>query len=236
MIKICENCNEEWNAKRSSKRFCSGECYLEYRLLKDKRCLNPQCGTLFSPTDSRQQYCTRSCAATVNNTVYVKRPKGTNGRKCRKCPNRVPPKRAICDDCRVIPNRISSGEYIARWLDGQESGSGSNGTLKHFCRRYLLEQANYRCQSPTCAVPGGWSVPNPVTGKPILTVDHIDGNWKNNAVDNLLVLCYSCHTLTPTFGSLNKKSAGIRGSGNRAYKEYSMNRKAAEHAQVDEIG
>lgn len=124
--------------------------------------------------------------------------------------------------------QFTTGAYIDRWLAGQEAGPNANGILKNTCRRYMVEQAGHRCQSPTCAVPGGWSVPNPVTGKVILTVDHIDGNWKNNAVDNLIVLCYSCHTLTPTFGSLNKKSAGMRGSGNRAYKEHSVARMAQE--------
>ena len=39
-----------------------------------------------------------------------------------------------------------------------------------------------------------------------------------NSIDNLEVLCYNCHTLTETFGSLNAKSAGRRGSGPREYK------------------
>lgn len=79
--------------------------------------------------------------------------------------------------------------------------------LKVWARNHLLELANYSCSK--CK----WNTPNPVIGKPILTVNHIDGNWKNNEFGNLEVLCYNCHTLTPTFGALNVGSP----SGRRPY-------------------
>lgn len=196
-----------------------------------KVCKREECKIEFETKDSRKVYCGRSCAAKVNNTVFPKRKPVYTDRECLECSRKLQRhQKSYCSHACRTKNQTES--LIEQWLRGKVPGSGDNGALKNVFRRYLLEQANYRCQSPTCAVPGGWSVPNPVTGKPILTVDHIDGNWKNNAVDNLIVLCYSCHTLTPTFGSLNKKSAGIRGSGNRVYKEYSMNRKAAEQVPL----
>jgi hypothetical protein len=39
-----------------------------------------------------------------------------------------------------------------------------------------------------------------------LQLDHIDGNRKNNAVVNLRFLCPNCHSQTPTWGSLNRRS------------------------------
>lgn len=33
----------------------------------------------------------------------------------------------------------------------------------------------------------------------VLEVDHIDGNNKNNTIDNLRVLCPNCHSQTPTW-------------------------------------
>lgn len=58
--------------------------------------------------------------------------------------------------------------------------------------------------------------PNPITGKPILTISHIDGNPSNHSPNNLEILCFNCHTLTDSFGSLNKgkgrQSQGIKRS------------------------
>ena len=38
-------------------------------------------------------------------------------------------------------------------------------------------------------------------------LDHIDGNHRNNALDNLRLLCPNCHALTPTFRGKNKRPA-----------------------------
>lgn len=73
-------------------------------------------------------------------------------------------------------------------------------------RRYMLDLAGHKCTSPTCSTPGGWTGINPVSGKTTLTIDHADGDATNNKFENLRVLCPNCHSLTPTFGGLNKGS------------------------------
>jgi hypothetical protein len=40
-----------------------------------------------------------------------------------------------------------------------------------------------------------------------LQLDHIDGNWRNNTIDNLRFLCPNCHSQTSTFGSKNMGKA-----------------------------
>jgi len=93
--------------------------------------------------------------------------------------------------------RPKTVKELDSWLAGEIGLSTGNGELKAVARQYLLKEAGYACTE--C----GWNKPNPKTGKPILCVDHKDGNHRNNFRSNLVVLCYNCHALTPTFGALN---------------------------------
>lgn len=94
---------------------------------------------------------------------------------------------------------------IDRWLNGGDGGDTNNELNKMF-KKYLLIESDNKCSK--C----GWSEVNPYSGKVTLTIDHIDGDATNNKRDNLVVLCYNCHTLTPTFNQLN------RGKGTRKIK------------------
>jgi len=39
----------------------------------------------------------------------------------------------------------------------------------------------------------------------VLEVEHIDGNWRNNLLENLTLLCPNCHSQTSTYGHKSKK-------------------------------
>lgn len=94
--------------------------------------------------------------------------------------------------------------YIQRWLDGFESGmKGSFYAISGHIRRWIIEKYGEKCS--IC----GWSMRHPFSGKVPLTIDHIDGDVANNHPENLRLLCNNCHSLTPTFGALN------RGKGKR---------------------
>ncbi|MEU3076932.1 HNH endonuclease [Streptomyces laurentii] len=42
-------------------------------------------------------------------------------------------------------------------------------------------------------------------GKPVpLEVDHVDGDWRNNQIENLRLLCPNCHSATDTYRGRNK--------------------------------
>jgi 5-methylcytosine-specific restriction endonuclease McrA len=43
-----------------------------------------------------------------------------------------------------------------------------------------------------------------------LQLDHIDGNRKNNNIDNLRILCPNCHTQTDTYGGKTRKNKIIK--------------------------
>jgi hypothetical protein len=74
-----------------------------------------------------------------------------------------------------------------------------------FLRKHLIRRLGEKCAK--C----GWNERNTKTGKVPIEIEHIDGNWENNSLNNLTLLCPSCHALTPTFRGLN------RGRG-RAYR------------------
>jgi hypothetical protein len=89
-------------------------------------------------------------------------------------------------------------QYIHDWKSGKRSGLQSIGTVTGPVKRHLRQTQGDAC----CMC--GWAVKHPVTGVIPLVADHIDGNWKNNALSNLRLLCPNCDALTPTHGNLNR--------------------------------
>jgi Zn finger protein HypA/HybF involved in hydrogenase expression len=93
-------------------------------------------------------------------------------------------------------------EFIKKWKLGtippEKCYNGPNNAISNHIRSYLFEKNSHRCEN--C----GWNELNESTMKIPLQVDHIDGDSKNCKEQNLRLLCPNCHSLTPTFGSLNK--------------------------------
>lgn len=105
-------------------------------------------------------------------------------------------KKFCCIDHSAIYRRQQN---IENWLAGKDEGYSGTG-IKDFIRKYLFEINNNKCQ--IC----GWSQENPYSGLIPLEVHHIDGNYKNNKIENLQLLCPNCHSLTKNYKSLNKDS------------------------------
>ena len=87
---------------------------------------------------------------------------------------------------------------INHWQGGLDDGYETNGTVRRYIKRYLIEKAGYKCSE--C----GWNKINTNTNKCPLEIHHIDGNYKNNVESNLQVLCPNCHSLTDTYKNMNK--------------------------------
>jgi hypothetical protein len=69
---------------------------------------------------------------------------------------------------------------------------------KQLTRAMLELGIDYKCVS--CGV-GNHYNNRPIT----LHVDHINGDWKDNKIENLRFLCPNCHSQTDTFGSKNQE-------------------------------
>ncbi len=113
-----------------------------------------------------------------------------------------PVKRAVdkfCDN--HCQGEYAYQTYIARWQAGLETGrKGNFYDLSDHVRRWMRETYGEQCTR--C----GWAERHPLTGKVPLTIDHIDGDVANCRSENLRLLCHNCHSMTETFGSLNRGS------------------------------
>ena len=150
------------------------------------------------------KYCSNSCSAKVNNSLFPKRIAELKG-KCKNCNNQLIHKNSSLFCNQVCHKDFQYKENLNQWGDEGFLGyTGKTVQLKKFIRRFLLEEANNKCSK--C----GWGEINEITQKAPLEINHIDGNAKNCIKDNLEVLCPNCHSLTHNFRNLNKNSARDR--------------------------
>ncbi len=89
-------------------------------------------------------------------------------------------------------------QRVTNWLAGKDNPYNTNGLLRPWARKYIFLINNSKCSQ--C----GWSEINKATGKIPLEIDHIDGNFKNNSLVNLRLLCPNCHSLTETYKNSNR--------------------------------
>jgi hypothetical protein len=88
--------------------------------------------------------------------------------------------------------------FIEKWKSGKINGLLAIGIVSSHVKKYLRRKFNNKCY--LC----GWARVNPKTGLVPLVADHIDGDWKNNAENNLRLICPNCDSLLPTYAALNK--------------------------------
>ncbi|MFC9395202.1 HNH endonuclease signature motif containing protein [Streptomyces sp. NPDC057027] len=67
---------------------------------------------------------------------------------------------------------------------------------------WAMTESGVRKQCAMCGTEAVWR------GRPLpLEVDHIDGDWRNNLIENLRFLCPNCHSTTDTYRGRGKGHA-----------------------------
>lgn len=125
--------------------------------------------------------------------MNIKKPR----RKCKNCNKECnKPVKFYCNN--ICQFQYQNKLKIQKWSNGNDTGYAKNGQIRPFIRNYLISKVNSSCE--LC----GWDKKNSTTNRTTLEVHHKDGNYKNNNINNLQVLCPNCHSLTESYKSLNK--------------------------------
>lgn len=206
----CSICNNKFlrtvrdvrrNIKFNRNFYCTKKCLYEAKTLR-KEISCKECNTKFLGNEERL-FCSKNCSATHNNRI-VKRKSRNLCKNCGKeCTKRLS---LYCDN--TCQQEFRYNKFVEDWLSGKDDGVRSNGiaTCK-MIKKYLIRTFGDKCSK--C----GWNEVHEITGKVPVQLDHKDGNSENNSRDNIRLLCPSCHSLTPTFGNLNRG----KGRKNRRY-------------------
>jgi hypothetical protein len=177
------------------RRFCSLSCSARHQRASEPWPVGwcERCG---KPYDARsrsggpRKFCTRSCAASARNAAKA--------RQCERCGVTMHDTKASQRFCTADCYRTAEYErLVAEWVAGGRSGGRWDGVNK-FARRWLVETFGEAC------VVCGWCEIHPTTGRVPVQVDHIDGDPYNHRPENLRLLCPNHHSLTSTFGALNR--------------------------------
>ena len=87
--------------------------------------------------------------------------------------------------------------YINKWKNSEDDGMRGEYQISSYIKTYLLSKYKNKCAR--C----GWGEINKYTNKIPLEIEHMDGNYKNNKEENLILLCPNCHSLTSTYKGAN---------------------------------
>jgi predicted nucleic acid-binding Zn ribbon protein len=151
--------------------------------------LCPSCGKII--TTAGNTYCDSSCSAKHNN------PKRKKIYNCVHCGKEIGRHSKYCSN--TCHQQHIDDLYIEKWKNGEVDGLQPTTLCIRTCvRKYIFDKYQHKCHK--C----GWNEVNPVSQKSTLQIEHIDGNYLNCSEINLDLLCPNCHSLTPTFGYLNR--------------------------------
>lgn len=144
-----------------------------------------ECGVVINSKDRRRKFCSHSCSATYNNRI-----KGNIS--LRDCPGPCSKKVQGSSKSTYCSKECRKIHKIEQWHRNEWIPKGD---FPKWLRDVLVAGGCSQCH---------WNEYNPYTGRPACQIDHVNGDSENNRYDNIRVLCPNCHSLTPTYGILNK--------------------------------
>ena len=100
--------------------------------------------------------------------------------------------------------KVKRNKKITDWLNGDHEGMRGKTQTAKWIRDYMIETNGEKCMN--C----GWSEKNPHTGNVPIELSHKDGNFMNNKIENLEIICPNCHSLTDSYKGANKKEGRPR--------------------------
>lgn len=216
----CNHCQSMYQAKpselnRGQGLYCSRRCG---GLARGKRHSTPNtlcsyCKEEFyrKPSSKRAKsglyFCNSACQSSAYKDPNINICSGpiSTGKRTKKTPCKIcglerHSNYNICKSCKKL-------ECLKTWLAGDISvtWSGPYKETKSFVKEHLKTVRGDKCEN--CS----FDKKSP-SGNSIIQLEHIDGNYQNNAIENLQLLCPNCHAMTETYGNKNK-------NGGRKYRK-----------------
>jgi hypothetical protein len=198
MIFNCDNCSKVFykiKAKSYSKlNFCSSVCYKNYRKQKSRtavKCLACGRATL------NPKFCSKSCSASRNNSVFPKRRKSQSGTKkiytkCQKeyLKNRRHLSKLFCPDCFIKPDYK---EKTLKELSENLSVKGKHPSWKFSLVRVQNRVMNKEKTKLPCRVCGYAKHVELAHIKSISSFPSSATIGEINSPENVVQLCPNCH-------------------------------------------
>ena len=173
-----------------------------YKIRKMEYDKNPKfcknCTQKISFNKKQNNYCNQRCAGLSRG----KNSKASGIKICNYCQEQYKSYITTSKYCSPKCHRnFEFNSIIKQWKNGNKKGyRGKTMQISEWLRKYLFIKYQNKCYK--C----GWGDIHPITGKPPLEVNHIDGDASNCKEENLELICPNCHSLTPNCRALNKKS------------------------------
>lgn len=152
------------------------------------------CNTPLNYSRRKYKFCSHTCSAIYSNRNHKSK------KYCKNCGNEITRKNA-----NLFCSHRCTGIYNKQLL--YETIESNNSVSYKTLRDYLMDKQKERCSK--C----GWGEQNPVSKTVCLDLHHKDGDFKNNKLNNVELLCPNCHSLTDNYkrvGNRSRKSTRIR--------------------------